>query len=86
MFFEQNVYSFLPTRFTSMPISLSRRIRLFTSRISGMFFMRTSSFVRSVAHITSRASFLAPCGVMVPLSICPPSIINDSIFGIVYGG
>ena len=41
--------------------------------------MRTGSSVSSVAAITSSASFLAPCGVIVPLSVCPPSIMNVSI-------
>ena len=41
--------------------------------------MVTSSLVSSVAQITCSASFLAPCGVIVPLSRCPPSILNDAI-------
>ena len=36
----------------------------------------TSSFVRSTALITSRASFFAPCGMISPWSSCPPSTIN----------
>ena len=41
--------------------------------------MITGSVVNKVAHITSNASFFAPCGVIVPLNRCPPSIIKDSM-------
>ena len=41
-----------------------------------MLEMVTGSLVSSTALITSRASFLAPCGVMVPDNLCPPSMIN----------
>ena len=53
-------------------------MRLLTSRMSGMLLMVTGSLVSSVAQMTCRASFLAPCGVMVPLSGCPPSMMNDA--------
>ena len=41
--------------------------------------MITSSDVNNVAQITSKASFFAPCGAIVPLSRCPPSMIKDSM-------
>ena len=47
---------------------LSSWMRLLTSRMLGMFSMVTGSHVSNVAQITCRASFLAPCGVMVPCS------------------
>ena len=43
------------------------RCDYFTSRILGMLWIVTGSLVSSVAQITCNASFLAPCGVMVPL-------------------
>jgi hypothetical protein len=46
------------------------------SRISGILLMITASSVRRVAQITCRASFFAPCGVITPDSLCPPSIEN----------
>lgn len=42
--------------------------------------MMTSSVVNRVAQMTSKASFFAPCGAIVPLSRCPPSMIKDSMF------
>ena len=33
--------------------------------------------VRSMALMTCRASFFAPCGLIVPLSLWPPSITNE---------
>ena len=79
-----NVKSPLPLRVTFTPMSCNKRMRLLTSRMSGMLVILTGSDVSSTAAITSRASFLAPCGVMVPCSWCPPSIINDSISVVVY--
>ena len=64
---------------TFTPMSLRSCMRLLTSRMSGTLEMVTGSLVSSVAEITSSASFFAPCGVMVPESGCPPSMINDSI-------
>ena len=60
-------------------MSRSSMMRFCTSSMSGMLRMTTSSSVSSTALITSRASFLAPCGVMVPLRRCPPSMMNDAI-------
>ena len=62
-------------------MSHSNWMRLFTSRMSGMFWIVTASWVSRVAQITCSASFFAPCGVMVPLSRCPPSMMNDAILG-----
>ena len=70
------------SRSTFTLTSLSNWMRLFTSRMSGMLRMVTASLVSSVAQITCKASFLAPCGVMVPLSVCPPSMMNDCISGV----
>ena len=54
-------------------------MRFLMSRISGMLEILTSSEVRSTALMTCRASFLAPCGTISPLSFRPPSIVNVDI-------
>ena len=71
------VISPLPWRVTFTPMSCNRHMRLFTSTMSGTFSSLTASEVRSVAQITCRASFLAPCGVISPFRRCPPSMMND---------
>ena len=65
---------------TLTPRSFSRSISLFTSRMSGTCSMRTFSEVSSTAHSTCRASFLAPCGTISPLSLRPPMISKLLIF------
>ena len=46
-----------------------------TSLMRGMLEMVTFSGVSSTAQSTCSASFLAPCGVMLPFSFLPPVII-----------
>ena len=56
---------------------------LLTSMISGMLLIVTFSGVSNTAHKICNASFLAPCGLISPLSRMPPSILNVPIcFGI----
>ena len=64
---------------TFTPTSFNSWMRLLTSRMLGILLMVTGSWVSNVAQMTCSASFLAPCGVMVPLSRCPPSILNVAI-------
>ncbi len=61
------------------PISSSSSIRAFTSAISGTLVNVTCSSVSSAAHSTCSASFLAPCGTIVPFSARPPRISKASM-------
>ena len=54
-------------------------ISKFTSTMSGIFAMVIGSAVNTTADKTCKASFLAPCGVILPLSALPPMTSNELI-------
>ena len=74
---KDHVFSLM--RLVVTPISPNNEIRLFTSSISGIFSIITSSGVNRTAQIICNASFLAPCGIISPFKRQPPSIINDAM-------
>jgi hypothetical protein len=47
-----------------------------------MLLISTFSAVSNTAQITCNASFFAPCGITVPLSLLPPTISNADISSI----
>ena len=49
------------------------------SIISGILLIVTFSGVNKMAHRICNASFFAPCGVISPLRLMPPSILNIPI-------
>ena len=69
----------LPRFSTRTPKSARREIRVLISRMSGTWSIYTFSRVSKVAQSSCKASFLAPCGRMLPWRRCPPSTTNDDM-------
>ena len=79
MSFETKVKEPRSLRVTATPKLCSNSINFNTSLISGMLLMVTGSAVNNTAQMTCSASFFAPCGMISPFSLCPPSISNTAI-------